>query len=133
MATCPICAAGEPFDVVGALRTVWITAAPDAPLPAYVCVVAKRHVDEPYQLPPEEMLAFWDESMLVARTLAGLVAPRKMNYEIHGNTLPHLHLHLYPRFDGDPFEGQPIDGRQRSFHRTPVELDRLRQAFSELH
>lgn len=23
--------------------------------------------------------------------------PRKMNYEIHGNTIPHLHLHIFPR------------------------------------
>jgi diadenosine tetraphosphate (Ap4A) HIT family hydrolase len=21
----------------------------------------------------------------------------KLNYEIHGNTIPHLHMHLYPR------------------------------------
>lgn len=48
------------------------------PLPGYVCVVAKRHVDEPYQLPREEMLAFWEESMLVARRLAAFVAPRKL-------------------------------------------------------
>ncbi|MGB6535125.1 MAG: hypothetical protein WBF58_04100 [Xanthobacteraceae bacterium] len=32
-----------------------------------------------------------------------------MNYEIHGNTIPHLHLHIFPRYRGDPFEGRPID------------------------
>ena len=31
----------------------------------------------------------------------------KMNYEIHGNTLPHLHVHLFPRYRGDAFEGDP--------------------------
>jgi diadenosine tetraphosphate (Ap4A) HIT family hydrolase len=130
MVICPICAEGEPLDVIVELQTVWVTAAPDAPLPGYVCVVAKRHVDEPYQLPREEMLAFWDESMLVARRLAVHVAASKMNYEIHGNTMRHLHLHLYPRFEGDPFEGRPIDGQQRLFRRTPGELEKLGQALS---
>lgn len=35
----------------------------------------------------------------------------KLNYEIHGNTIPHLHLHLFPRYVGDPFENQPINPR----------------------
>jgi len=32
-----------------------------------------------------------------------------MIYEIHGDAIPHLHVHLYPRQVGDPFEGGPID------------------------
>jgi hypothetical protein len=46
---------------------------------------------------------------------------RKMNYEIHGNTIPHLHMHLFPRFDGDPFEGGPIDAAHVKFSRTAAE------------
>ena len=41
----------------------------------------------------------------------------KMNYEIHGNTIPHLHLHLFPRYVGDPFKNQLINPR---LVRTPV-------------
>ncbi len=37
----------------------------------------------------------------------------KINYEIHSNTLPHLHIHLYPRYEDDPFPDQPIDYRQK--------------------
>jgi len=35
----------------------------------------------------------------------------KLNYEIHGNEIPHLHVHLFPRYRGDPFEGGPIDSK----------------------
>ena len=87
-------------------------------LPGYACVVARRHVEEPFQLPDGEMAAFWRESMAVARALSSLLEPRKMNYEIHGNSIPHLHLHLYPRFPGDPFEGRPIDMDAPAFTRT---------------
>jgi diadenosine tetraphosphate (Ap4A) HIT family hydrolase len=82
---------------VAELESTWVTTDPEAPVPGYVCVVSKRHVVEPYELPPNEMDAFWREAMLVARTVAGLLQPSKMNYEIHGNTIPHLHMHLYPR------------------------------------
>ena len=33
----------------------------------------------------------------------------KLNYEIHGNTLPHLHMHLFPRQPDDEFVGRPVD------------------------
>jgi diadenosine tetraphosphate (Ap4A) HIT family hydrolase len=94
---CPICDRGEPLGIVAELKSTWVTTDPEAEVPGYVCVVSKRHVVEPYELPPDELDAFWRESMLVARAVADLLRPSKMNYEIHGNTIPHLHMHLYPR------------------------------------
>ena len=125
---CPICRDSRPPDLIAELPTVWVTAPPLAPLPAYLCVVAKRHVVEPFQLPPAELAAFWTECMSVAKALHEAVDPLKMNYEIHGNTIPHLHLHLYPRFRGDPHEGLTIDGRSTVFERSPDDLQRLRGA-----
>jgi len=66
--------------------------------------------------------------MVVARALKAELGYRKLNYEIHGNTVPHLHLHLYPRFDGDPFVGRPIDGSSQRYERTADDLNRLRHA-----
>lgn len=43
--------------------------------------------------------------MLVARGVADVLSPTKMNYEIHGNTIPHLHMHLSPRTAGDVYVG----------------------------
>ena len=55
-----------------------------------------------------------------------------MNCEIHGNTIPNLHLHLYPRFAGDPFQGRPIDGRSTAFMRSAEDIARLRAAFADI-
>jgi diadenosine tetraphosphate (Ap4A) HIT family hydrolase len=66
--------------------------------------------------------------MAVARELRAVTRARKINYEIHGNTLPHLHAHLYPRFEGDPFESRPIDGTSTAFHRDAERLADLRTA-----
>jgi diadenosine tetraphosphate (Ap4A) HIT family hydrolase len=51
-----------------------------------------------------------------------------MNYEIHGNTLPHLYLHLFPRHSDDPFVGGPVDPRRTSVRRTRKELEALTAA-----
>jgi diadenosine tetraphosphate (Ap4A) HIT family hydrolase len=128
--SCVICLNGGPLDVIADLPTTWVTAAPSAPLPGYVCVVAKRHVAEPFELDEPEFTDFWTESMWVAAALNDLVQPSKMNYEIHGNTIPHLHLHLFPSFAGDPFEGRPIDGRITAFDRSPEDIARLRAAIA---
>jgi diadenosine tetraphosphate (Ap4A) HIT family hydrolase len=127
---CPICERGAPLDVLGETEAVWLTAQREAPLPGYVCVVSKSHVVEPFELPPPELAAFWRDAMEAARRVAELERPAKLNYEIHGNTLPHLHLHLYPRFAGDPFVGGPIDSRRATFRRSDAELERLRRALA---
>jgi diadenosine tetraphosphate (Ap4A) HIT family hydrolase len=127
---CPICARGYPLDLLAELPTTWVTGGIDAPLPGYACVVAKRHVAEPFELSEAERIGFWEDCMRAARTLARLYNPRKMNYEIHGNTIPHLHMHLYPRYAGDPYEGRSISNEAR-FQRSPEELARIGQSVRE--
>jgi diadenosine tetraphosphate (Ap4A) HIT family hydrolase len=125
---CPICSRGEPLEVLADLDHAWITGGEIAPLPGYACVVSKQHVVEPFQLSGAEAAAFWSDAMLAARALDRLFMPMKMNYEIHGNTIPHLHLHLFPRFAEDPFVGRPIDPREARFTRSRDDLGRIRQA-----
>jgi diadenosine tetraphosphate (Ap4A) HIT family hydrolase len=48
-----------------------------------------------------------------AKALKKVTCAVKMNYEIHGNTVPHLHVHLYPRYIDDPFPGKAIDYSRR--------------------
>lgn len=127
--TCPICRDTGPRDVLLDLDVAWVTAPRSAPLPGYVCVVAKRHVVEPFELERSEGHAFWDTLMNVARGLQAGTGAAKMNYEIHGNTIPHLHVHLFPRYPNDPFEGRPIDPTAAEpFSRTDDDLARLRRA-----
>ena len=47
----------------------------------------------------------------VSKIVQEITGAVKLNYEIHGNTIPHLHVHLFPRYKGDPFEDGPINPR----------------------
>jgi diadenosine tetraphosphate (Ap4A) HIT family hydrolase len=101
-ADCPICrqvrASRRPLDAIVDLPTSWVTTGyPEPPVPGYACVVHRRHVVEPYELDDEEGAAYWQDVMRTARALAEATNPRKLNYEIHGNTIEHLHTHLLPR------------------------------------
>lgn len=125
---CPICARGRPLGVLVERRASWISSGDRVPVTGYVCVVAKRHVLEPYELPLDERAAFWEDVLFAAERVANLLRPIKINYEIHGNSLPHLHAHVYPRFPSDRFIGGPIDTRAEPMTQTAEELDRLRHA-----
>lgn len=67
-----------------------------------------RHVTEPYELSDSESSAYWLTVLNVAKALADHYKPLKMNYETLGNTVPHLHTHLLPRYVEDPAPGRPF-------------------------
>ena len=106
---CPICRRGKPDGIVLELATSYLTSSINAPMRGYCCVVLKRHAVELHELSDEEAVAFTRDIQRVSRAIHELTRPVKLNYEIHGNTIPHLHVHLYPRHRGDPFEGRAID------------------------
>jgi len=64
-----------------------------------------RHITEPTQLSPDEAAAYTGDVLAVAQALIEYYQPMKMNYEILGNSTPHLHTHLLPRYQEDPAAG----------------------------
>lgn len=110
--SCPICVRLEPLDVVATLEASWVTMQESAPVPGYACLVSRTHAVELHELPEDDAAAFMRDARKVSRALIAATGAVKLNYEIHGNTLPHLHMHFFPRYRGDRFEGQPIDPRR---------------------
>jgi diadenosine tetraphosphate (Ap4A) HIT family hydrolase len=63
--------------VIAELHVTWVSAPRVAPLPGYACVIFKRHLVEPFELPPDEMLAFFADAMTAARALTSFYAQRR--------------------------------------------------------
>lgn len=109
--SCPVCLRGRPRDFIAELDASFLIAGEDAPMKGYCFLLLKRHAVELYELPPEEGAAYMRDVQRASKAVHGITGAVKLNYEIHGNTIPHLHMHLFPRYVGDPFEDQPINPR----------------------
>ena len=67
-----------------------------------------RHVAEPTELAADEASAYWLEVLRVGQALEEYLQPVKLNYDMLGNSLPHLHTHVIPRYADDPRPGWPF-------------------------
>src|SRR5690349_20751234 len=67
-----------------------------------------RHATGLEELSAEEYLAFMADLRRAATALRAVVRPDHLNYECLGNSNPHLHWHLVPRFRADGRWGNPI-------------------------
>ena len=99
---------------------------PDQYFQGYSFVTLKWHDEELYRLSDKDRKSFLEDMSQVARVLYETFTPDKMNYELLGNGMPHLHWHLIPRFKTDPFWGRPIWTGSRKQKRLPrAEYDRI--------
>jgi diadenosine tetraphosphate (Ap4A) HIT family hydrolase len=74
----------------------------------YCILVSRRHAAELSGLPDAERRAYLDEMCLLARAIELCFRPHKLNYELLGNQVPHLHWHLFPRYLDDPERLKPV-------------------------
>lgn len=76
--------------------------------PGWTVLVFQRHATELFQLAPTERFQLIEEVNLVAKTLAETYEAKKINYELLGNQLPHIHWHIIPRLANDPAPLEPV-------------------------
>jgi diadenosine tetraphosphate (Ap4A) HIT family hydrolase len=74
----------------------------------YCVLIARTHATELSGLPDAERRAYLDEMCTLARAVGAYARPRKLNYELLGNQVPHLHWHLFPRSAEDPETLKPV-------------------------
>jgi diadenosine tetraphosphate (Ap4A) HIT family hydrolase len=108
-ARCPVCRDGGPRDALLDLEVTTLSVPGDGPMHGYCVLMLRRHAVELHDLSEGEGAALMRDVQRVSRAVQRLTGAVKMNYEVHGNTVPHLHVHLFPRYPGDPFEGGPVD------------------------
>ena len=74
------------------------------------CIVAlKGHKTEYFQLTPEENAGYFAEVSQVARAIDALYHPDKINYATYGDGVPHVHVHVVPKYKDGLHWGKPFD------------------------
>lgn len=104
-----------------AVTQLWLAA--NQSVPGYCVLVCSRHVREPYELARDERIAFFEDMVQAGQALERTFHAVKMNFEILGNSVPHLHCHIKPRSYGDPAPGKPIHPDERVVLLSPDQYE----------
>jgi diadenosine tetraphosphate (Ap4A) HIT family hydrolase len=73
----------------------------------YCVLVSRDHATELSKL-GSHRAAFLEEMATLAAAIEGCFHPHKLNYELLGNLVPHLHWHIFPRAADDPDRLRPV-------------------------
>lgn len=117
--------------LVATLESGRVTLQDDADFPGYCILVFRRHAVELTDLTAAERTALIADVDRVARAVQSVGRPAKLNYAILGNEVPHLHVHVIPRYPDDGWWGRPIWLRPAD-RRRPLPADEFERLRSEL-
>jgi diadenosine tetraphosphate (Ap4A) HIT family hydrolase len=138
---CPICAEGRPDSTDAGVRffagevcDAYLVRS-DIQRGLTIAIWRGRHVAEPTELSQAEAAAYGREVLRVGRALEHVLAPVKLNYDLLGNSVPHLHTHIVPRYADDPRPGWPFpfpetDPPPMSQERLSADVEALRTQLS---
>jgi diadenosine tetraphosphate (Ap4A) HIT family hydrolase len=86
------------------------------------CILALNdHKTELFQLGPDELQAFSRDMARAAKALFEVFKPGKINYAAFGDTYPHVHFHLVPKYEGAKSWGSQFDLPLSSTNLAPRE------------
>lgn len=110
MDTCPMCSKwnDQTHLRIAELEHCLVMLNGDQYFPGYTFAFTRTHVTELFHLDKTVRSAVMEEVSTVAAALYKVFQPDKINYELLGNMVPHMHWHLVPRFANDPLWPRPI-------------------------
>jgi diadenosine tetraphosphate (Ap4A) HIT family hydrolase len=100
----------------------------------YCILLAKHHATELFLMPAPAASALFDELRLVAEAIAAVTHPWKLNYECLGNSVPHVHWHIFPRYptEADDLRRGPIWVRPEAERKVELAGDDRRRLITAL-
>jgi diadenosine tetraphosphate (Ap4A) HIT family hydrolase len=110
MNDCPMCCRwdADPDLRIMELPHSYVILNRDQYFPGYTLLFTKRHATELFHLDRTMRTALMEEVSSVAEALFSIYTPAKINYELLGNMVPHIHWHIVPRFTSEPLWPRPI-------------------------
>ncbi len=134
-ADCPMCFRweGDADLRIAELEHSYLILNRDQFFPGYTLLFTKNHVTELFHLDRDVRYGLMEEVSRVAQALFDVFAPAKINYELLGNMVPHMHWHIVPRFSSEPLWPRPIWSEPHEELLLPpneynIRINRIREA-----
>ncbi len=93
-------------------------------VPGYHIFVSRVHVCEIHEFTAEERRAFFDDLARVTEAIQTAYGAAKLNIEMLGNAVPHLHAHLMPRRFEDANFGKRLGDKRAEYAELEIEAYR---------
>jgi diadenosine tetraphosphate (Ap4A) HIT family hydrolase len=130
------CADGSHPGLIAELDTGWAVLGNVQFWPGYSLLLCKSPVTELHELPRATRLRHLEEVAQLAEAVHRVVRPHKLNYELLGNLVPHVHWHVFPRRADEPAPRAPVwtqmptDEVAAAHRLDPARHDGLRRAIA---
>ncbi len=110
IANCSLCSRWEEYpDLrIAEFEHSYLILNQDQYFPGYCLLLTKHHHTELFHLEKRVRQGLIEEISMAAEAIFNCYRPDKMNYELLGNMVPHIHWHLVPRFSTEPLWPRPI-------------------------
>lgn len=139
MSPCPVCDSIQSIErransyFVAELETGYVEIGWHQFFKGYTVFSCKYHKTELHELEKPFRTKFLEEMSIVAEAVCRAFNPVKMNYELLGNSFPHMHWHLFPKHANDPSPDGPVwkidptIKEAESARPTPEQLEELKR------
>jgi diadenosine tetraphosphate (Ap4A) HIT family hydrolase len=106
---CRYCTRGtDIMEVVADMEVSTLYITKDQAYRGRCIIAAKEHVTEFFML-GENAPAFGRDIAKATKAIYEAFSPDKINYATYGDSYPHLHMHLVPKYKGGKSWGAPFD------------------------
>jgi len=123
--TCPLCEAKNE-DIIykdSLLRVILVDE-----IPGYIRVITNKHIKEFSELSDEEAINLSLTVKKIEKVMIKFLNPYKINIASLGNMVPHLHIHIIPRYINDPWwPGATFCEKQREFSYPPFDKEKFKE------
>jgi diadenosine tetraphosphate (Ap4A) HIT family hydrolase len=105
-------------------------------IPGYIRIITQKHIKEFSELNDEEAIKLTLLTKQIEKIILKTLNPDKINIANLGNMVPHLHIHIIPRFVNDPWwPNATFCEKQREFNypTTKEDIEKLINSIKKLH
>ncbi len=97
-------------------------------IPGYIRVITQKHIKEFSELNDNEAIELTLAIKKIEKTMLKFLNPDKINIASLGNMVPHLHIHIIPRYKNDPWwPNATFCEKLRNFQYPPFDKEKYKK------
>ncbi len=98
-------------------------------IPGYIRVITQKHIKEFSELSDDEAVEIMQAIKKTEKAMIEFLKPDKINIAALGNMVPHLHIHMIPRYENDPWwPGATFCEKQREYNYPHFDEKKYKEA-----